>query len=235
MQGLHTHTHTHTISFPEQCWNRVGGARLAIFHWAADANQRRWKRSFPSTHPLRMDLKWWWPTTLWHNHPSRSCLIMTHTFWPLTTPRAWQEERWVSEERKEQSKHVKGQASHTHSSINKINGVSKKIKKLQQHFHNLRYNALDLEIRNHAFWSNDDLLHHWQILLMYCTQLLLFFFPEIGVHWKHCAFAIFLSSASAGIETCHSHTSHSNRELKQQCYIKLHLMEMHPGALCRGV
>ncbi len=60
------------------------------------------------------------------------------------------------------------------------------------------------------------------------------FFPEISVHWKHCAFAIFLSSASAGIETCHSHTSHSNRELKQQCYIKLHLMEMHPGALCRG-
>lgn len=143
-----------------------------------------------------MNLKWW-PTTLWHNHPARSCLIVTHTFWPLTTPRAWQEERWVSEESKEQSKHVKGQAWHTHSSINKIHAVSKK------------------KNSSYFFAICTIMLWIWKFEAMLSEAIMTFsitdrscwctapnsssFFSEISVHWKHCAFAIFLSSASIRI------------------------------------
>lgn len=104
------------------------------------------------------------------------------------------------------NKHVKGQASHTHSSVNKINVTTTSaatILKLTLAICNTHciISSACMEIR-----SNDDLLHQWQILLMYCTQLLLFFFfffffPEISVRWKHCAFPIshpHPSTASAG-------------------------------------
>lgn len=50
-----------------------------------------------------------------------------------------------------------------------------------------------------------------------------FFFPEITVWWKHCAFSVFLLIRihplhQLALESCHSHTSHSNqRQLIQQC------------------